>query len=508
MLSIDAPGPLLSPPPEAFNMAAYVLASGRAAPDRLALRVAGSADTQDWSFGKITRAVQGIAGGLLAQGLSPGDLVLMRLGNTAEFPLAFLGAIAAGLVPVPTASALTRLEISKMAADISPALIIAQDGIALPAPLACPVLDAAALHDMAAGDPAPFHMGDPSRAGYAIFTSGTSGRPRAVLHAHRAIWARQMMWDGWYGLTREDRMMHAGAFNWTYTLGTGLMDPWSRGAAAIIPAPGTLAQDIPALMAQHKATIFAAAPGVYRQMLRTEMPDLPDLRHGLSAGEKLAAPIRTAWQDATGTAIHEAFGMSECSTFVSSSPARPAPENAIGFAQPGRRIAIIGPHGPTARGEPGILAVDPNDPGLMLGYIGHPDETAARFSHGWFLTGDSVVMAKDGALSYLGRSDDMMNAGGFRVSPIEVETAMADHEAILEAAAVELPIKATASVIALFYVAKSEIPQSALEAHAATALADYKRPRLYLPVKELPRGANNKLLRRALREDWSQNRST
>ena len=83
--------------------------------------------------------------------------------------------------------------------------------------------------------PADFDMGDPDRLAYIIYTSGTSGVPRGVCHAHRAIWARQMMMQGWYGLRPEDRLLHAGAFNWTYTLGTGLMDPWTMGATALIP---------------------------------------------------------------------------------------------------------------------------------------------------------------------------------------------------------------------------------------------------------------------------------
>ncbi|MGH1369185.1 MAG: class I adenylate-forming enzyme family protein [Maritimibacter sp.] len=507
MLSIDAPGPALAPPPASFNMAQHVLAAGLSHPDKLALRIAGATDVQDWTYGEITRAVRGIAAGLRAQDVVEGDLVLLRLGNTVEFPLAFLGAIAAGLVPVPTAATLTRLEISKMAADISPALIIASDGIELPAPLRCPVIHEGDLHSYAKAAPAPFQMGAPERPGYAVYTSGTSGRPRAVLHAHRAIWARQMMWDGWYGLRPDDRLLHAGAFNWTYTLGTGLLDPWTRGASAIIPAPGTKNEALPALLAHHDATIFAAVPGVYRQMLRADMPAMPALRHGLSAGEKLAAPIRNAWHNATNTQIYEAFGMSECSTFVSASPSRPAPDGALGFAQPGRKIAVVDDSDEStpiqARGEAGVLAVDANDPGLTLGYIGHPDETAKRFRAGWFLTGDRVTMDEAGAITYLGREDDMMNAGGFRVSPLEVEAAMSSHDSVIEAAAVELPVKETASVIALFYVAAaSGADETQLEAHAKNTLADYKRPRMFIALESLPRGANNKLLRRALLDQW------
>ncbi len=121
-------------------------------------------------------------------------------------------------------------------------------------------------------------------------------------------------------------MLHAGAFNWTYTLGTGLMDPWTVGATALIPAPGSSPDQIAALMAEHNATIFAAAPGVYRQMMKHDLPELPKLRHGLSAGEKLPATTRDEWNRRTGKKIFEAYGMSECSTFISGSPIMPPPK--------------------------------------------------------------------------------------------------------------------------------------------------------------------------------------
>ncbi len=500
MDAIFAPGPALPPPPELFNMAQYVLHEGAAPDDNLALRVVGHKGARDWSYGDIRRSVAGIAGGLLDRGLTPGDRVLLRLGNTEEFPLAFLGAILVGLVPVPTSAQLTQVEITAMAQDLDPSLIVAGVGVARPDLPGCPVIVESDLLALADHAPARVHMGDPNRPAYAIFTSGTSGNPRAVVHAHRAIWARRMMWEGWYGLKATDRVMHAGAFNWTYTLGTGLMDPWSRGATALIPAQGTTPTDLPALLAREKVTIFAAAPGVYRQMLRTDIPALPALRHGLSAGEKLAETIREQWQRATGTTLHEAFGMSECSTFVSGNPSHPAPKGSLGYPQPGRTVGVIGAEGPVPRGEPGVLAVHRADPGLMLGYHGHAEETQARFKGEWFLTGDMVSMSDDGAITYLGRDDDMMNAGGYRVSPIEVEAAMARHPGVFEAAAVEWRVKADASVIACFYVPEDgEIAEDALKAHAHANLAHYKCPRRFIAVDALPKGANNKLLRRALR---------
>ncbi|MCE8441937.1 class I adenylate-forming enzyme family protein, partial [Rhodovulum sulfidophilum] len=341
----------------------------------------------------------------------------------------------------------------------------------------------------------------PDRPAYIVYTSGTSGQPRGVIHAHRAVWARRMMWEGWYGLRADDRLLHAGAFNWTYTLGTGLLDPWTIGATALIPAPGVRPDDLPLLLRRFDATLFAAAPGVYRQMLKKHPQIvLPKLRHGLSAGEKMPETTRSAWREATGTFVYEALGMSECSTFVSGSPARPAPLPASGYPQAGRRIAVLGPdNAPVARGEPGQLAISSRDPGLMLGYLKAEAETRARFDGEWFLTGDMVEMAEDGAIAYLGRGDDMLNAGGVRVSPLEVERALMEHPGIHEVAATEIAVKADTTVIAAFYTGTPQ-DEAALAAFAAERLARYKQPRLYVHLDELPKNPNGKLNRRLIRQ--------
>ncbi|MFN7001766.1 MAG: AMP-binding protein, partial [Elioraea tepidiphila] len=170
----------------------------------------------------------GCATHLLALGLHPGDRVLLRLGNGPAFPVAFLGAIAAGLVPVPTSAALTAPEVTRLAALVAPRLILAEPGVPLPnvpTPVHTP--------DLGLWERQPAHrptLTDPNAEAYVIFTSGTSGHPMAVSHAHRAILARLPMHRGWEGLTEDDRLLHAGAMNWTYTLGTGLMDPWTLGA--------------------------------------------------------------------------------------------------------------------------------------------------------------------------------------------------------------------------------------------------------------------------------------
>jgi acyl-coenzyme A synthetase/AMP-(fatty) acid ligase len=476
--------------PAAFNLAAHVL-SRAATLDKPALRILHPDRDETLSYPDLLRLTQSTATALLGQGLAPGDRILLRLGNTLAFPILYLGAIWVGLVPIPTSSALTAPEITKLAALTAPKLIAAEPGIALPnhpAPVLTP--DLAAWSRL---PPAALHEGDPDREAYIVFTSGTSGTPMVVSHAHRAILARQTMHQHWEGLLESDRLLHAGALNWTYTLGTGLLDPWTTGATALIPAAGTPVAALPALMLRSKATILAAAPGVYRQLLRTDFPKLPHLRHGLSAGETLPQALRQLWRDHTGTDLHEALGMSECSTYLSGSPSRPAPEGTTGYPQPGRHIAILDDTGhPVPRGTAGELAVSTTDPGLMRGYLGHPPPQGP-----WFRTGDAAVMAADGAITHLGRKDDLLNAGGFRVSPAEIEAAFHDLPMTVCAATQVEPTPGT-TIIALFYEASCEIDASTLRQYAEKTLARWKQPRHYQRLDALPRTATGKITRKAL----------
>ena len=495
-----------APCPAPFNLARHVLAQAEVTPDKIALQVLRLSGAERWSYAALAAAVRGVGTGFLRAGFQPGQRVLLRLGNTVDFPLAFLGAIAVGLVPAPTSAQLTAGEITGMAAQIDPAAVIAAPGIALP-DHAAPVIDAATLTDWRRLPPCDWAMAEPDRLAYLIFTSGTSGRPRAVMHAHRAVWARRMMWRDWYGLRVDDRLLHAGAFNWTYTLGTGLMDPWAAGATALIPDASVTPAQLGLLLKRFDATIFAAAPGVYRQMLRAGPPALPKLRHGLSAGEKMSDVTLDAWVATTGTPVFEALGMSEVSTYASGAPHRPAPPGAVGYPQTGRRIALLDAEGAAA--NPGQVAVHRSDPGLFLGYWGQPDETAAKFHGDWFLTGDLAAQSPDGALTYLGRQDDMLNAGGFRVSPLEIEQAFLAHPGISDCAAVEIARPGGVSLIGLAYVAKDDtLVKQELDAHAQGTLARYKQPRLYARLNALPRGANNKMNRRAIREGWPHDDET
>jgi len=492
------------PCPDQFNLAEYVLTGAGADPDKCALTIVGGPDTQvqRLTYGEMKDRVLCAAAGLSEQGLGAGERVILRIGHEIDFPIFFLAAAALGAVPVPTSPMLSPHEARLIAEETEAKFIIAgPDARIEGAP--CPQIGPAEISSTRQADFAATSAND---LAYIIYTSGSSGRPKGVAHAHRAVWARRMMWDGWYGLTADDVMLHAGAFNWTYTLGAGLMDPWAIGASTLIyngpRDPGVW----PSLTRDHGATIFAAAPGVYRQFLKSgaDPSGFAGLKHGLAAGETLSPETRAAWDAAVGKPIYEALGMTEVSTFLSSSPSAAHRTGTAGKPQPGRRVALLpadGGDAPTPVGEPGVIAVHRSDPGLMLGYWRDKAQTEAAMRGDWFLTGDVGRMDEDGYITFLGRNDDMMNALGYRVAPEEVEAALVAHPAIQAAAAVELRVRSDLSLIAAFLECKTDRPEEdELAAFAASRLADYKVPKLWRFIDELPRNPNGKLQRRKLRE--------
>ncbi|MEM6549656.1 MAG: class I adenylate-forming enzyme family protein [Pseudomonadota bacterium] len=507
----------LGPPPSCpvpFNMAGYALGTGD--PDKVALSVladASGAVAEAWTYGDLDRAIRGTAAGLRALGLSSGDRVALRTGNTSAFPILFFGIIAAGGVAVPTSSQLTEWEFRALLDDMAPRFAAMSRDLAIDLPASVSPLPPPLWAELRATAPGPVAATRPDDPAFLIYTSGTSGRPKGVLHAQRAAWARRMMWDGWYGLTGADTMLHAGAFNWTYTLGTGLTDPWAAGATVLIYAGPPDQAVWPKLAKAHSASIFAAVPGVYRQVLRTEGlgTAFQTLRHGLTAGERMPETLAEHWRMATGKPVYEALGMSEVSTYVSSSPSVPPKPGTTGRPQAGRRVAILDETAPDPRpaavGTPGLLAVSQHDPGLMIGYWNLPEETAAAFRGGWFVTGDRAAMDAEGYLTYHGRADEVMTALGYRVGPQEVEEALAALPTVAEVAVAELPVRQDLSLIAAFVVPRGRWPgDAALAAAAADRLAAYKCPRIWVQVDALPRTANGKLKRRELVERHRRDR--
>ena len=490
------------PCPDKFNLAKYVLSYSDNNSSKCALELIASPQNLKWSYEDLLHQVCSKARLLREHGIVENDRVLLRLGNTVNFPVMFLACIWSGVIPVPTSSQLTKTEINKIESLVNPKLIIAGKNIVLPKSNA-PVITEEVLMTYKTDRLSTAKIGSPDRVAYIVFTSGTSAEPKGVVHAHRAIWARRMMFDDWYGITENDRILHSGAFNWTYTLGTGLLDPWTVGATAVMSEKPFNPNEFYDIINENKITIFASSPSIFRKILKNKKAlKLNSLRHNLSAGEKLSDSIREKWEQKTKTRIYEAFGMSECSTFISQRPNENLTDlQSMGKPQRGRSVAILNEeNNPVGFDKVGNLAVASTDPGCMLYYLGEK-----KLKQKWLLTNDLAKMSKYGEVTYIGRNDDMLNSGGNRVSPIELENLFSSLEGIDNVAAVDLTIKKDTTIIAVFYVAEESFEKK-LKILSVQNLARYKQPRLFIQVDSFPTSGNGKINRNQLRSQYEANR--
>jgi acyl-coenzyme A synthetase/AMP-(fatty) acid ligase len=500
-------------PTDAFNMADYAIGrAARTTPGKTALLVYDVGNARDpletWTFAELDHAVRNLASGLAAKGLQRGDRIGIRLGNSSQSALMFFAAMAGGFIALPLSDQLTPAELAALLDDSGAAALATSaalpQGIAHRNILHLTPGDVAAM--IAAGSDTDYATTTRDDPAFLIYTSGTTARPKGVLHAHRSALGRQPMYLGWYGISSDDRMLHAGAFNWTFTLGVGLTDPWANGATAIVCIGDKAPALWPSVIAQTGATLFAAVPGVYRQILKYAAPtraSFGKLRHGLMAGETPPPGLIEDWTSVTGLPLYEALGMSEISTYISTGPSVPYKPGTVGKAQSGRRVAVLpaeGANEPLPPNREGLIAVHRSDPGLMLGYWKRPEEEAEVLRGEWFTGGDLGAIDDEGYISHRGRANELMNAGGYRVSPLEVEAAIARCPLVGETACAEVQVRSDVTVIAAFVVPADGAPHDgdAIKAFAADHLAAYKVPREIVFVDRLPRTPNGKIQRKAL----------
>ena len=303
------------------------------------------------SFAEIEDIVLRLASAFRLLGFAAGARILIRMGNSFDYAAVFFAANAAGLVPIPASSMLSIEEVSFVLSD-SQAAAIVHDGMLdlCDLPAECRLITPDDIAVFKSGQRDHYVDTRATTPAYMVYTSGTSGQPKGVLHAQRAVWGRRPMYQGWYGLTSDDTILHTGAFNWTYTLGTALFDPWANGASSIVYTGPRDRSVWIKLISDLNPTIMASVPALYRQMLGDGglSPDtIGTLRHGLTAGEAIFPGLQREWQETTGMELYEALGMSEISTYISSSPSVPTKPGSPGKPQLGRSVCIL----PVSGGE-------------------------------------------------------------------------------------------------------------------------------------------------------------
>jgi acetyl-CoA synthetase len=494
---------------------------GTSAQERVAMVVEDDAlGTSSITYRELAERTSRFAQLLRAMQVAAGDRVLVRLPNSIDYATAFFGTLKRGAIAVPTSTLLTAEEVRYLLQDSQAvALVIDEAGLEEMGPqlrgagslreviLAGAPLERA-LAAVAATHPAErTHPDDPA---YLVYTSGTTGFPKGVLHGHRSLLGRTPAAHYWFdwplGAAAPDgvdRIVHSGKFNWTYVLGSALMDPLFRGQTVIAHEGRNDAAAWVRLIAKHAATIFIGVPTIYRQILQKTASgrgDVPTLRHCMSAGEHLSDEVFAAWRDRFGLDIYEAVGMSECSYYLSQNKLRPIRPGSAGFPQPGHHVRLLDPEIglEVAAGEEGMICIAEGDPGLFLRYWNLPEETAKARHGGWFFTGDYGRCDEDGYLWFLGRKDDIIKSFGYRVSPYEVERVLKGHPAVADCACVAEDVGAGKILVAAYVIPQpgATVTTDEILAYGRKHLAAYKAPKTVYLAAEFPRTRNGKILRR------------
>jgi len=486
-------------------------------------KVAYIDDRGSTTYGQLERLSNRFANLLRSLGVAAEQRILLCVHDSIDFPVAFLGAIKAGVVPVAANTLLTPGDYEYMLGD-SRAKIAVVSAPLLPHFEALrgrlPHLDRLLVAGGGEGDPNAltalldkvsdqFTVAETSadEPCFWLYSSGSTGAPKGTVHLHSSLiqtaelYARPIL-----GITENDVVFSAAKLFFAYGLGNGLTFPLTVGATAVLMAERPTPAAVFKRLRAHQPTIFYGVPTLYAAMLAD--PNLPQgdelrLRCCTSAGEALPEEIGKRWRQHFGVDILDGIGSTEMLHIFLSNRPGDVRYGTTGKPVPGYAVRLVDEDGHgVPRGEVGELQI--NGPTAAITYWNQREKSRNTFQGPWTRSGDKYSETPDGYFVYAGRTDDMLKVSGIYVSPIEVESCLVTHEAVLEAAVVGREDDDKLIKPAAFIVLKPGREQSpelaeALKKHVKTLLAPYKYPRWFEFVDELPKTATGKIQRFKLR---------
>ncbi|MBP2697533.1 AMP-binding protein [Pseudomonas aeruginosa] len=482
---------------------------------------------QRYSFQQLAERSNQVANHLRSLGVQRGERILLMLGNDVALWETMLAAFKIGAVVIPATALLTpedlrdRIERGHVRhLVVGSAHLEKFEGLGVGCTRIC------------VGTAAPGWIPHQNYAEHAnefvaegitlatdpmllYFTSGTTSKPKMVLHSHQSYPVGHLSTMYWIGLQPGDLHLNISSPGWAKHAWSCFFAPWNAGACIFIhnvtrfSAPALLG-----VLEKYGVTSLCAPPTVWRMLIQEDLASLKGrlrLRELVGAGEPLNPEIIEQIQHAWGLLLRDGFGQSETTALVGNTPGQKLKPGSMGRPLPGYRVAMLDPDGaPASEGEV-ALPLDVRPLGLMLCYEDSPEKTAEVMRDGYYRTGDTAMIDDEGYITFVGRADDVFKASDYRISPFELESALIEHPSVMEVAVVPSPDPVRLAVPKAFLILAHEEPGSTelaenILAFAREHLAPYKRVRRIEFVNELPKTISGKIRRVELRQMEVQRR--
>jgi len=521
--------------PGTFNFGRDVVDAWAAkTPDRVALIWCDDSGKEErYTFGDISRLSNRAANVLRACGVKKGDRVIVMLPRIPQWQLVMVACTKLGAIPIPCIDMLTEKDVTYRARHAGATAAVTTSAntgkfagsgiqaclaVGVPADIESRWVDFTAELDRASAD---FNCEDTALDDPAViyYTSGSTGLPKGVVHASRAIFSWRISAQFWQELTDHDLIWCTADTGWSKAGTSILWGPWSCGSAVLFYNGRFDPADRLLKIRTYGVSVFCGSATEFRHLINEPgvRESLGRLRLAVSAGESVNPEVVRRWIEQTGIPLVEAYGQTETLMTVANQAASVQKPGSMGRALPGSEMVAVDDQGAIVpHCTAGQLALRLPNPQLMLGYWNDPELTRkTRITCGsqeYFLTGDMAVIDEEGYIFYQGRTDDIISSAGYRIGPMEVENALMEHPAVLECAVVGSPDPERGEVVKAFVklrggVLTDDALAQELQEHVRKITAPYKYPRLVEFVEDIPKTPTGKLLRRELRAKEYQRHS-
>lgn len=457
---------------------------------------------RDHYFGELVAQSAGLSGAFAARGVRRGDVVMTLVGNRIEWVLALLACWRMGAVALPCSTMLRRHDLEHRVAAADPKLCVGEEALLAELPDGVPAMTLAEVarvldEDLPQETPAAIEEMDPEDPALIVFTSGTTGEPRGVVHAYRYLLGQRSQAEHWFGSRQGDLAWCTTATGWSKSARNVFLAPWITGAAAVIHDGPFEAAERLDLAEALGVGVLCQAPTEYRMLARrTTLRPLPALRRMVSAGEPLDPETIAAFREEMGLEPADGYGQTETGHVTANQIGEPVREGSMGKPLPGIETRIVD-------GELRLRAA--SSPTFFSRYL-----DGERFEGEWWQTGDLVRADTDGYLFFEGRGDDIILSSGYRIGPTEVESALLSHPAVADAAAVAAPDPERGAVVRAIVVLREgggdEALARELQEHCKRETAPYKFPRIVEFAADLPKTTSGKIKRAQLRGAGAERR--